>query len=553
MTQEEALTILKTGANCFLTGGPGSGKTYTVNAYIAWLRSHGIEPARTASTGIAATHIGGMTLHAWSGIGVRDHVGPQEIDEIIAKEHVVRRITKAHVLIIDEVSMLSAAVLDAAERVIRAARRSDKPFGGMQIVLVGDFFQLPPVSRGDAPVFAYAARAWREANPIPLYLTEQHRHEDPELAEILSRIRSGEYEMDDISRILSREADPDDAYEALPRLYTHNADVDRENELRLNELEETPKSYLMDTFGREPLVEALKRGCLSPECLVLKRGAVVMATKNNPVAGYANGTLGTVVEFERATGYPVIETTKGERLTIAPSEWAIEEQGKVRAKITQIPLRLAWALTVHKSQGQSIDAAVIDLSRAFEYGQGYVALSRLRTLSGLYLRGFREEALKVHPEVKEKDKEFRALSREASRVFGALQESGELEELTSRFISACGGSQEEQDEDVFTKKDTYEETFALLEEGMTIEEIAKKRSLTTGTVISHIEKLASRGVLSHTSLEPLVPRKVREGLPQIQKALGGSRFISLTPVFKKLKGKYSFEELRLARVLLQDS
>src|SRR5665213_1872732 len=176
MTQGEALDILKTGANVFLTGEPGSGKTHTVNAYVAWLRSHDIEPAITASTGIAATHISGLTIHSWSGIGINESLSEQMLDLIASKEHVARRIQKAKVLIIDEVSMLSGEVLEMADRVCREVKRSDTPFSGMQVVLVGDFFQLPPIAKGRREVsFAFESPSWRGLNPIPCYLTEQHR------------------------------------------------------------------------------------------------------------------------------------------------------------------------------------------------------------------------------------------------------------------------------------------------------------------------------------------------------------------------------------------
>ena len=147
MTQDEALTILKTGANAFLTGEPGSGKTHTINSYIEWLRTCGVEPSITAATGIAATHVGGMTLHSWSGIGVTDSLSPAQIDLIAQKEHVARRIQKAKILIIEEISMLSASTFEAVDAVCREIRHSQRPFGGMQVVLVGDFFQLPPIAK----------------------------------------------------------------------------------------------------------------------------------------------------------------------------------------------------------------------------------------------------------------------------------------------------------------------------------------------------------------------------------------------------------------------
>jgi hypothetical protein len=171
--------------------------------------------------------------------------------------------------------------------------------------------------------------------------------------------------------------------------------------------------FTMTAKGADPLVQGLKRGCLSPETLVLKREAIVMFTRNDTAGRYVNGTLGVIESFDAESGFPVVRTRSGARIVAEPATWKIEEAGKERANITQVPLRLAWAMTVHKSQGMSLDAAVIDLSRAFEYGQGYVALSRLRSLSGLYLLGLNERALRVHPDAVDTDAAFRAASETA--------------------------------------------------------------------------------------------------------------------------------------------
>lgn len=551
MTQGEALNILKTGANAFLTGEPGSGKTHTVNAYVGWLRSHGIEPAITASTGIAATHVGGMTVHAWSGIGIRDYLSPADIDIIAAKEHVARRLAKASVLIIDEVSMLSGEVLGMVDAVLREVRRSERAFGGLQVVLVGDFFQLPPVSKAGRPAsFAFESNSWKALNPVPLYLDEQHRQEDAKFLDLLSSIRGGRFDHTHMSAISARETLPEDAGD-IPRLYTHNADVDRENAEKLASLSAPVKTFHMESSGAPALIESLKRGCLSPERLELKRGAAVMFTKNNPLAGYANGTLGVVTDFEPGTGYPVVALRDGREIPVAPAEWIVEENGKPRAKLVQYPLRLAWAITVHKSQGQSIDAAMIDLSRAFEYGQGYVALSRLRTLAGLYLLGWNENAIAIHPSVRAIDERFHELSDEAAAVFGKLEDSGERAKLEENFILASGGTLAARDADAprRDKPSTYDETLALIQEGKSLEEIVKERGLTFGTIVSHLEKLVENGRMTAAEVRALAPEHLLSGLGAIEKAAGGS-FKALTPVFKKLKGKYAFDELRLARLLL---
>lgn len=550
MTQTEALSILKTGANVFLTGEPGSGKTHTVNAYIAWLRSHGIEPSITASTGIAATHVGGMTLHAWSGIGIADRMTPELLDTIASKEHVAKRLQKAKVLIIDEVSMLSGPVLSMVDEVAREVRhQKEHAFGGLQVVLVGDFFQLPPVSRTQV-AFAFESESWKKLNPLVCYLTEQHRQEDPAFLSILGAIRSGEWDHTHVSSITAREAEYDSLEEGVPQLFTHNADVDRINAQELAKLPGAPKTFAMNAAGSTTLTEALKRGCLSPESLVLKEGAVVMATKNNPVAGYANGTLGIVIDFERGTGYPVIETRDGRELVIAPADWAVEEGGKIKAKISQVPLKLAWALTIHKSQGQSLDAAAMDLSRSFEYGQGYVALSRVRSLSGVHLLGWSENALMVHPQVAALDRGLRASSDAAVRTFEALDVRGERDVMEQNFILACGGTLEIQEPDPFEeKRSTYDETFALIESGKNFAEIAKARSLTLGTIADHASRLLTQGRITPSLVEERIPARLRGALDAIYEAFDKKGHEKLTPVHTHLKKKYSFDELKFAKLL----
>jgi len=549
MKQVDALQILKTGANVFLTGEPGSGKSHTVNAYVAWLRSHGIEPAITASTGIAATHIHGLTIHAWSGIGIREYLTPADVDMIAGKEHVAKRIGKTNVLIIDEISMLSGETLAMVEMVCREVKRTELPFGGMQVVLVGDFFQLPPISRPGKPAnFSFASPVWQKANPIVCYLSEQHRQDDGTFLNVLSAIRSGLWDQSDVSRILARETDADGLPEDVPLLHTHNVDVDRVNGEKLNELSGASHTYRMESMGADALVGGLKRGCLSPEALTLKDGAVVMCTKNQQALGLVNGTLGTVIGFEAGTNFPMILTNDERTVTIAPADWAIEQDGKVRAKISQVPLRLAWAVTVHKSQGMSMDAAAIDLSRAFEYGQGYVALSRVRTLEGVYLLGFREEALHMHPEVVARDAGFREESDVAGRTFEALEASGKREEMEQNFILASGGSiTPTTDGKAKVRISTHDQTRALIEEGKSFVEVVKARGLTEGTITDHIEKLVQAGKVAPETVEEMMPTPLRKVLPKIHLVFTALGTDKLSAVYEKLDQKYSYDELKLAR------
>src|SRR3989344_4330507 len=363
MTQGEALTILKTGANVFLTGSPGSGKTHTINEFIAWLRASGIEPSISAATGIAAAHVGGMTLRSWSGIGINGSLSKADVDRIASKEHINKRIQKAKVLVIEEISMLSATTFEMADKICREVRRVDAPFGGLTVILVGDFFQLPPVSRGRDVQFAYVSPTWRDLNLITCYLTEQYRQDDADFLQVLSAIRSGEVEAMHHERLMARSAGASELPLDTPKLFSHNADVDRINADELAKLKSAVKKFRMTSKGKDSLVEGLIRGCLSPEVLELKEGAAVMFTKNSfPPAGagrqgrFVNGTLGLVTGFG-ADGMPIVKTKDGLKITAEPMEWQLEEQGKVKASISQIPLRLAYAMTVHKSQGMSMDAA----------------------------------------------------------------------------------------------------------------------------------------------------------------------------------------------------
>jgi ATP-dependent DNA helicase PIF1 len=421
MTQDEALALLKTGAPVFLTGQPGSGKTHTVNRYIQWLKRQGVDHTYTASTGIAATHGHGVTIHAWSGIGVREMLQRRDLDMLAANRRLATRIERTKVLVIDEISMLPARSLGLVDLVCRHIKGSRAPFGGLQIVLVGDFFQLPPVVRQGAQTavlpladdfgaeFAHGSSAWRDLAPTVCYLSEQHRQSDKHFLELLAAIRANACAGIHRERLAVRLVAKDRWPEGCTRLFTHNAAVDEINQQQLATLKGETHAFTMAAKGPEPFVQALKRGCLSPESLQLKTGAAVMFTKNQ-AGHYVNGTLGTVEGFDPDDGFPIVATRGGKRIVAEPATWKIDEAGQERASVTQVPLRLAWAMTVHKSQGMSLDAAVIDLSRAFEFGQGYVALSRLRSLAGLYLLGLNERALRVHPRAVEKDAEFRAAS-----------------------------------------------------------------------------------------------------------------------------------------------
>ncbi len=407
MLQDQALDILKMGHNVYLTGPAGSGKTYVLNQYIKYLRQSGIVVGVTASTGIAATHMNGMTIHSWAGLGIGDTI---DIERILAKSTIKKRMAETRVLIIDEVSMLDGHVLDAVDAVTRAFKDKSKPFGGLQVVLSGDLFQLPPVTKSGEPFFIFNSDAWKSMNLKICYLEEQHRQNDSNLLGILNAIRSNSVD-DTHFETLSERIKPAPSGEEVIKLYTHNAHVDDINTAELHKLKSETKTYQMTGKGRQSAVESLVNRCLASEKLTLKIGCEVMFVANNPAKQFYNGTLGRVVKFND-DGKPVVQT-KQHLITVDEHTWKTEDGDKTIAEITQLPLRLAWAITIHKSQGMSLDAAEIDLSRSFEPGMGYVALSRVKNIEGLYIKGINNMAMVVNPQIIELDAKLKARSKQA--------------------------------------------------------------------------------------------------------------------------------------------
>jgi ATP-dependent exoDNAse (exonuclease V) alpha subunit len=557
MKQREALDILKAGRNVYLTGAAGSGKTYVLNDYISYLKERGVVVAVTASTGIAATHIGGVTIHSWSGIGIKESLTKSDMERLEQKEYLWKRYDKAKVLIIDEVSMLAPMMLDSIEGLCRKMKRNDKPFGGMQVVLSGDFFQLPPiVSRGSNIRFIYSSEAWRNMDVRICYLNEQFRQKDNDLENILGEIRNGGISTKS-KKLLDSRKNIDS--HTKTKLYTHNVDVDNLNDEELAKLKGKEYVYKMTGRGKKNLIENLKKGILAPEILKLKKDAMVMFVKNGFDKGYVNGTLGKVIGFEE--GLPIVKTFSGRKIAVSDVVWAIEEDDKILAEISQLPLRLAWAITVHKSQGMSLDAAEIDLSKSFTPGQGYVALSRLRSLKGLNLKGLNEMALEIHSDVREIDKTLLFESVKWQRVLERFSEN-DMQAMHDVFIRTNGGTIDKKeiaknqardlDKDVLSnepKVATHEKTLDLVKKKLSIKEIAKKRGMTEGTILSHFEKLK---ILKNPDFKKYIKKYKPKNFKEIKEGFTAqNKENKLAPVHQKLKGKYSYEEIRLARLFLE--
>ncbi len=628
MLQKEALDILKLGRNVFLTGAAGSGKTHTLRAYIDYLRENDVEVAITASTGIAATHLGGVTIHSWSGLGIRDRLTEYDIEQLEEKKNLWRRYQQTKVLIIDEISMLHHFRFDMLDRLARAFKREpDLPFGGMQIVLCGDFFQLPPVHRqGEQPAyFAYQSDIWNKMNLKVCYLSEQHRQNDDSYLSLLNDIRGNCVEDGSLQYLRDRykkDIDSDLFPDIVPtKLYSHNADVDAINDAELEKLGRSAgghgkkgsashdgigeRTFLMDTKGKPSIIEALVKSCLAPMELRLRIGARVMFVRNNQEKGYANGTLGVVIGFDTIDGSPIVRIGNGREIVADRESWMVEEDGKIKAEISQVPLRLAWAITIHKSQGMSLDAAEIDLSKSFVAGMGYVALSRVKSLAGLKLVGFSHSALQVHPEILELDHSLRQQSDQALGELTEIMEGeGEksLKEMQRDFIKANASagangkskygeySKESGDKGEesaaakipkHVKLSAQQETKLMLMDKKSLADMAKIRKVKEETILEHIEKLIEDQVIRRENIDIGYLRnhaykdaksrtrferikdvfmeerdrilKKADAAPteeECEKLAKEADLLRLAPAKQKLGNSYSYAEIRTAKIFI---
>jgi len=492
-----------------------------------------------------------------------------DLEKIARNKQTRERLEGIQVLIIDEISMLSGKVLTGISDILKHFKRSDQPFGGVQTILSGDFFQLPPVSREpmtNREKFAFMAPVWVAAQLKVCYLTTQYRQGKDALAIVLDEVRNKAVSDDTINLIQDKMQETSTETDVL-RLYTHNADVDAMNEKRLAENENKLHTFIAQGKGNPKMVENLRNSVLAAPSLGLKIGAKVMFVRNNPEKDYHNGTIGMVEGFEGEGDWPKVKLHNGHSILAKPEEWTVvDEKENILASYQQVPLRLAWAITIHKSQGMTLDAAEIDLAKTFETGQGYVALSRLKNWNGLLLKGINNTALAVDDLAFKADKRFKELSEEAEDgVFD--KNEPQLKSIYEHFVRRCGGT---NDEDIINKNKIREKKFIkkeptgntisitkrMIEEGKTLDQIATERSLSLNTIVGHVERIKKDGSsinMDKFKPEPHLLAKVHKAMSKL-KAQGNEEFfdkngdLKIGMIYNALNGKVEYDVIRLARI-----
>ncbi|PSC73053.1 ATP-dependent DNA helicase PIF1 [Micractinium conductrix] len=399
--QQRALQLVQSGRSIFFTGCAGTGKSLLLRHILRCLPRN--TTFVTGTTGLAACHLGGTTINSYAGIG-RGEGSLESLVRMAGRGESLQRWRATTHLIVDEVSMMDGRLFDTLEAVARKVRGSAAPFGGIQLILSGDFHQLPPVAKGREGAaqrkFCFEAESWARCIPESCFLSKVFRQSDNEFVDLLGKIRSGSCPQDKVSQLLKTCARPlptDDGI--LPtKLFTHREDVDLINAQQLKALPSEPHKFVAQDVGSG---EVLAAACPARRTLELKVGAQVTLIKNiSQRQGLVNGARGVVEKFNDSQGLPVVRFANGRVLTISRERWTIASGGRLAAQRVQLPLDLAWAMSVHKSQGLTLDRAEVSLERAFEPGMAYVALSRVRSLEGLRIIGsIAAQALRADPKV----------------------------------------------------------------------------------------------------------------------------------------------------------
>lgn len=410
--QSKILNAVLSGKNVFFTGSAGTGKSFLLKKIISALPPD--VTMATASTGVAACHIGGITLHQFAGIGLGTAT-LEKCFQLASRPSVTSVWRKTKHLVIDEISMVDGDFFDKIEAVARHVRRTERPFGGIQLILCGDFFQLPPVSKTEKAKFCFQSEAWQKCVHFNYELQTVHRQKDEVFVKILNSIRIGRV-TDNIVNTLKETAKQQIESNGVlaTRLCSHVKEADEINEFQLNELKGEIKTYTaVDSDGT--MTNMLDQHLPVPGKLLLKVGAQVMLLKNiNVSSGLVNGARGVVTDFKN--NIPIIQLRSGTQYEAKIEKWTIKTTSGALVHRKQIPLKLAWAFSIHKSQGLTLDCVEMCLSRVFDAGQSYVALSRAQSLQSLRILDFNSQQVWANTAVLEFYRKFRRNLQEMEMI-----------------------------------------------------------------------------------------------------------------------------------------
>ena len=404
--------LVNSGKNIFVTGNAGTGKSFILNKLKEKYKK---KLELTSTTGIAAVNIKGVTIHSWAGVGICKKTLDKCVRDILDKQSLVNKIRKCKLLAIDEISMLKGETFTYIDQVLRRVRENDTPFGGIQILLFGDFFQLPPVEAGgNDKSFCFETTAWQELNLVTVKLEKIYRQSEVSFIKALNDIRESKIDEDDFKLLKSREIDYDTTESSMLHIFSRNDEANNYNKQKFDSIDSKIYTYKANTgvyrggkyiennfTDRElMIIDVFQKNCKALTELSLKKGCRVMLIINLDFEkGLINGSCGEIIALDDTSITVEFDNGIIEEIKVHKFEYYYKDV--LTASMTQFPLKLAYAITIHKSQGMTLENVVVDCNKIFEEGQTYVALSRVKKLNGLYLRGFSLDKIKVNPKVVE--------------------------------------------------------------------------------------------------------------------------------------------------------
>lgn len=395
--QARALTALEGEDNIFLTGLAGTGKSFLVRHFL-----RGKDPKEVpilASTGAAAILLGGRTFHSFFGLGILEGGVLATVENARRNSKVKKRIKDAKIILIDEISMLPADALDAAEQIARIARGSNAAWGGLRVVVVGDFAQLPPVNPGGVrKPWVFLDDIWERSHFRPVILKTIQRQQDAFFLRILNAIRAGEW-IDEIGDFLEERTAAFSLEDSGTRLFPRRDQTEMYNRMRLEELSGELEVYPTEYSGQARYVEALKKQAPVGEEIRLKEGALVMLRVNDPRGRFVNGSLARYRGMDREKRL-ILDLLSGFETRVDKMVFVYSDgDGEAVASAKNYPINLAWGTTIHKAQGGTFDRLAVDLRNLWEPGHAYVALSRVRSPEGLTVESWNRRSFRASPEV----------------------------------------------------------------------------------------------------------------------------------------------------------